>query len=241
MPEQNLLTRTLGLNASGKDVDGVKRTVYRALDQQDGGHRLRDHHNNRLVVRQRYGPFFALDVNRLKKQMGWKPNGKVEPSFFTAMAKKGYPDALAIDLLNQYQDEHKPPPPPPKYVEPKQGFGSLVRDLWEAYTLGRNAGLTDLGTYNPSSRLPSGGPSDHATSRKDGRIGEPACAFDLGFSPATGWDNPKARAFFHQMAGRPEVHYVILGNRIWSVEKGLHFYENSWDHAGHVHTSGYRR
>ena len=74
-------------------------------------------------------------------------------------------DALAIDLLNQYADEHPKPPPPPKYVEPAQGFASLDRALWDEFTIGRNLGLADLGTYNHASRLPSGLPSDHAGRR----------------------------------------------------------------------------
>ncbi len=122
-----------------------------------------------------------------------------------------------------------PPPPVPVLIEPKQGWNSLVKELWQDFSLGRSMGLSDLGTYNPNSRLPSGAPSDHAM--------WPAYAFDLGFSPQTGMANPVANKFFNLMVGRPEVHYVICGTSIWSVEEGLHSY-TSGGHEGHVHTSG---
>ena len=232
MPEQPLLTRTLTVGSYGMDVDGVKRTVYRALDKADGGTRLKTHMAKPLTVRRTFGLFFRGDVNTLKAQDGWSTSGKVEPAFFNHCAKAGYPDALAIDLLNQYADEHKPPPPAPKYVEPKQGFQSLNRALWDEFTTGRNMGLTDLGTYNPASRLPSGLPSDHAV--------YPAVAFDLGFTPQIGYEHPVARKFFHLMAGAEGIHYVICGTKIWSTEKGLHSY-TSGGHEGHVHVSGHRQ
>lgn len=230
--EANLLTRTLGLGSYGKDVDGIKRTVYRALDRDDGGSRLKTHMSRPLLVRRMFGTYFAKDVAKLKRSMSWGRNpGKVEPGFYVEMKSAGYPDALADDLLEQYRDERKQPPPAPRYVEPLQGFSSLNRKLWEEYTLGRNMGLRDLGTYNRNSRLPSGLPSDHAV--------YPAVAFDLGFSPQIGYDHLTARKFFHLMVGSPDVHYVILGNKIWSTEKGLHGYYDG-GHEGHVHVSGHR-
>lgn len=225
------LTRTLAVSSYGKDVDGAKRSVYRALDKDDGGQRLKTHMSKSLSVRRTFGAFFRSDVNRLKAQDGWKPNGKVEPSFWTHMVKEGYPDARAVDLVDQYADEHKPAPPAPKYVEPNQGFSSLDRRLWDEYTTGRNMGLSDQGTYNPASRLPSGRHSDHSV--------YPASAFDLGFSPQIGYSHMTARKFFHLMAGAEGIHYVILGNQIWSRERGLHPY-TSGGHEGHVHVSGTR-
>lgn len=103
---EQLLTRTLSVGSVGTDVDGVKRTVYRGLDSYDQGQRLKKHMGNRLAVRRTFGTFFAADVNRLKTRMGWTRNGKVEPAFFTAMARRGYPDALAIDLLTRYAAAH---------------------------------------------------------------------------------------------------------------------------------------
>lgn len=114
-------------------------------------------------------------------------------------------------------------------IEPKQGFGSLEQSLWADYTLARRMGLSDLGTYNPSSTLPGGGRSDHAY--------KPARAFDVGFSPPIGYAHPVARVFFEAMVGRPEVAYVILGNVIWSRERGRHAY-TAGGHEGHVHVSG---
>lgn len=240
MPETNLLTRTLALGSYGKDVDAIKRTVYRGLDKRDGGNRLKTHMSRKpletpqsaLIRRRTYGAFFRSDVNKLKTLMKLTANGKVEPTFFAKMKSLGYADSFAIDLLEQYAIDHKPAPPVIKYVEPRQGFSSLDRRLWDEYTIGRNMGLWDLGTYNKASTLPSGAPSDHSV--------DPAVAFDLGFSPQTGYDNAKARKFFHLMAGAEGIHYVILGNKIWSVEKGLHSYSDSYSHAGHIHVSGWR-
>jgi hypothetical protein len=117
----------------------------------------------------------------------------------------------------------------PSLVEPRQGYSSLEQSLWADYALARHMGLSDLGTYNPSSTLPGGGKSDHAY--------YPARAFDAGFSPPIGYAHPIARAFFEAMVGRPEVGYVILGNVIWSRERGRHAY-TAGGHAGHVHVSG---
>jgi len=225
------LTRTLAVGSFGKDVDGVKRSVYRGLDKGDGGTRLKTHMGKSLRVRRTFGLFFRSDVNRLKAQDEWDPNGKVGPPFWVYMEKRRYPDALAHDLVDQYADEHKPPPPAPKYVEPRQGFSSLDPRLWDEFTTGRNMGLSDLGTYRRASNLPSGAPSDHSV--------YPAVAFDLGFSPQSGYAHTTARKFFHLMAGAEGIHYVILGNQIWSRERGLHAY-TSGNHEGHVHVSGNR-
>ncbi len=112
------------------------------------------------------------------------------------------------------------------------GPGSLTPSLWDEYAMARTtiSNWSDLGTYNPASLLPSGAPSDHAVF--------PAKAFDAGFSPATGWANESARAFFSQMIGREGIHYAILGDKIWSAEQGLHEY-TSGGHDNHVHVSSY--
>ncbi len=146
-------------------------------------------------------------------------------------------DQEALDALWPYFDAYgrmryrlyKPPVPEPVLVEPKQGFESLTKDLWEPFSRGRKLGFSDLGTYNPRSRLPSGAPSDHAV--------YPARAYDLGISPATGYSNPKARAYFNDLMGEPQIEYVILGNKIWSRTRGLHSYGGG-DHYGHIHVSG---
>jgi hypothetical protein len=92
-------------------------------------------------------------------------------------------------------------------------------------------GLTDLGTYNPASRLPSGAPSDHAV--------HPAMAFDLGITPATGWANLKARAYVLWAAHQGEVEYVILGDRIYFGATSWRRY-TAGGHLNHVHVSGRR-
>lgn len=111
-------------------------------------------------------------------------------------------------------------------VKPKQGFDSLRPDGWAAYTMGRRLGLSDLGTYNPTSTLPGGGKSDHAY--------DPARAFDLGLT-AKG-TRERARWFYRQMRGRPEVEYVIFERKIWSRANGERTY-TAGGHETHVHVS----
>ncbi|MBA2707005.1 MAG: hypothetical protein H0U59_04275 [Gemmatimonadaceae bacterium] len=133
----------------------------------------------------------------------------------------------------QYKRFEIPSPPEPPLVEPHQGFASLDESLWKAYSLGRRMGLSDLGTYNPASTLPSGAPSDHS-------VGPPAFAFDLGIEPDTGFQNPVGRAFFEAMVG--SCGYVILGDRIWSqarASEGVRTYTGG-GHLNHVHCSGNR-
>jgi len=121
------------------------------------------------------------------------------------------------------------PDPKPELIEPNQGWASLQKDLWEPYSRGRHLGFSDLGTYNPASRLPSGAPSDHAV--------YPARAYDLGISPATGYRNEKAKAYFWDLVEEPEIEYVILGDKIWSRSRGFHSYTGG-GHDNHIHVSG---
>lgn len=128
----------------------------------------------------------------------------------------------------------KPKPIPLPEIVPIQGWSSLHSSLHQDFSLGRNMGLSDLGTYNENSNLPSGAPSDHAV--------WPAYAFDLGVEPDTGWNNDVGRSFFLTMMGKPEVEYVILGNRIWSrprASEGIRSYYGG-GHDNHVHVSGNR-
>lgn len=111
-------------------------------------------------------------------------------------------------------------------LKPRQGFDSLRQDGWAAYTMGRRLGFSDLGTYNPASTLPGGGKSDHAY--------HPARAFDLGLT--TAGTRERARWYIKQMAGRPEVEYVIFERRIWSRDHGWHAY-TAGGHDTHVHVS----
>jgi hypothetical protein len=223
MPEESLLTRTLKPGSVGADVEGVKRSVHRFLRQG----KLKGFAEKPQRVRRTFGPFFLLDVYAARKRAGFARKPTVDQLFWHHLVRAGAPDALAIDLMNEYRDAHRRP----ELVEPRQGFDSLHKSLWEAYSIGRLAGLTDLGTHNPASTLPGGGPSDHSV--------YPAYAFDLGFSPQTGQRNPTARAFFQRMINFPGVEYVILGDLIWSRERGTHSY-TSGGHLNHVHVSGVR-
>jgi hypothetical protein len=210
-------TRTLKRGNRGKDVEAAKRGVYRFL----GTGELTSLSKQPEFVRQFYGPFFVQHVKKAQKKLGLPQTGVFGPA--TQKKIMPYLDDYAKSLLRPKAA------PKPKLVAPNQGYGSLTSRLWEAYSLGRNMGMSDLGTYNPASRLPSGRRSDHAYL--------PAKAFDLGISPDTGYQNPVARKFFHEMIGRPEVEYVILGNKIWSRAGGLRNYSHG-GHENHVHVSG---
>jgi peptidoglycan hydrolase-like protein with peptidoglycan-binding domain len=201
----------------GSDVAAVKRGLSKVED--DFFPRPANGYDDR------YNEKTAAAVKVFQKLNRIKPTGNFGQKTLDAL--EPYMDARAKALYERFAL----PPEEAKLVEPNQGFDSLHSSLWEAYSLGRSMGLTDLGTYNPASRLPSGSPSDHAV--------YPAMAFDLGFSPQTGQANATAREFFTKMVGRDEVNYVILGDKIWSRALGLHDY-TSGGHGGHVHVSGVR-
>ena len=132
-----------------------------------------------------------------------------------------------------YRTWTAPKPKPSPAVEPLQGWSSLHPSLHYLFSTGRTMGLSDLGTYNPGSTLPSGAKSDHAV--------YPAYAFDLGVDPDTGYANPVGRAFFHLCVGSPVVEYVILGDRIASRNYGWAVRSYSGGgHSNHVHVSGLR-
>jgi len=218
----------------GYDVEATKRAVYRLLNN---GPKWTGFIAQSPKAKKTFGKVFAKDLTLAQRQLtAGRTEGVLDESTLRALEDAGAFDGQARALwILQYA-----PPPLPALIEPKQGFGSLDRSLWRAYTMGREKKLVDEGTYNPRSILPrSGKPSDHATSRLDGKIEPPAVAFDMGFTPATGYNHPVARSFFEEMIGRPEVNYVILGTKIWSVERGLHDY-TSGGHESHVHTSGFR-
>lgn len=107
---------------------------------------------------------------------------------------------------------------------------SLDPGLWDEYDLAEQMipEWKDDGTYNPNSRLPSGLPSDHAK--------YPAHALDAGFNPNDEASKDGAIRFAQAMIGREGIHYVILGNQIWSTDKGLHPYLYG-GHGSHVHVS----
>jgi hypothetical protein len=216
-----MLTRTLKLGMVGADVEAHKRAAARAL----GNGRLTTLMSQTPLVRRTFGPFFQTTVKRIQALEGIPQSGVIGPATHDVLLD--HMDEKAMALLAEYEASVKP-----KLVEPRQGFASLHESLWEPYSIGRRLGLTDLGTHNPASRLPSGAPSDHAV--------YPAFAFDLGVDPDNGWRNDTGRRFAEQMAGYPGIEYVILGDQIWTSDgRGWHIYTGG-GHLNHVHVSGIR-
>jgi peptidoglycan hydrolase-like protein with peptidoglycan-binding domain len=214
----------------GRDVrDFVKRTLYRLPPQLPVGDR-----------------FFPKPPGGFDDVYNEKTQRAVEVfQRFVHVRPTGHFGQATLDEMWPYADAYsrwvyrmfippKPKPDPVELIAPMQGWGSLRTSLHEAFSLGRHMGLSDLGTFNPSSTLPSGAPSDHAV--------WPAAAFDLGVEPDTGYQNPIGRSFFHLMMQRLEVEYVILGDRIWSrprASEGVRPYFGG-GHQNHVHVSGNR-
>lgn len=199
---------TLKLGSRGPAVRAAK-TAYNRWNAREG---------NTTAV---YGLFFRPKVKGFQKAFGIPQTGVIGPATW-----KQFDRYLTARERERWLDV-------PRLVEPRHGWGSLRKDLWPIYSRGRSKyGLTDLGTYNPASRLPSGAPSDHAV--------YPAAAFDLGCSPATGWANVKARAFAIDAVLDPAVEYVILGDRI-NTKDGLGWrHYGAGGHLNHVHVSGRR-
>jgi len=159
------------------------------------------------------------------------------PEALEELKKTGIPWGLGKAIVVSFYRKNFIGPLAPKGKPPSggrqntamQGPESLEQPLWAPYNYALSQGFTDLGTYNPDSRLPGGGISDHAV--------YPARAFDLGFKGARGWGNAKARKMFWYMTRQPGVKYVILGDKIWSPSRGLHAY-TSGGHDSHIHVSG---
>ena len=139
------------------------------------------------------------------------------------------------DLLAGYKAKHG------KLVEPRQGWDSLHRSLWLAYSMGRVRHFTDLGTYVSK-------PGDHG-------IGPPCYAFDLGRDDRflfKGWGYLRARRLAKLYVAEHKalkINYVILGNRIWGPIKPKDpndppqpFWHplttGDTSHAFHIHVSG---
>ena len=106
----SLLTRILRYTSSnlmvGDDVYGVKRTVCRALDANDHGRRLAALEADDAAAKRTFGPYFKQQVNDVRKQMGYKLTGVVDQSLWSSLARQGWPDARAIELMNNYIDAH---------------------------------------------------------------------------------------------------------------------------------------
>jgi hypothetical protein len=210
-------TRKFEYGDYGSDVEGVARALCRA----GAGPPLVILNAVPLKMRRTWGRRKQAWLVKFKRRMGIPATPVYGVRSHNLLSP--YFDARARNLMNTWQE-------PVKLVQPKQGFASLHRSLWESYSIGRGKfGLSDLGTYNGASTLPSGSKSDHAY--------YPAYAFDLGVSPATGFEHPAGRRFFYEVTRRPETSYVILGNKIWSLGRGLNSYSYG-GHENHVHVSG---
>jgi hypothetical protein len=130
------------------------------------------------------------------------------------------------ELLARYKRRHG------KLVQPRQGWGSLDKSLYLAYSMGRQRGFTDLGTYVNK-------PGDHG-------IGPPCFAFDLGRNDRflfKGWGYLKARRLARLYVKEHEslnINYVILGQRIWSRSRPYWHPLETGDtsHSFHIHCSG---
>lgn len=216
------LPRTVKMGTKGKDVDAHARALHRFL----GTGNLGKHTKSRTVVREMFGLGKRTLTKKAAKYVDLPQTGVIGPRLYQELRDHDAYDVKADQLLKEYISEVKP-----RLVEPDQGFDSLHQSLWEVYSIGRNMGLSDLGTYNKSSLLPSGRPSDHAV--------YPAFAFDLGIDPDTGWNNLKARAYVLRIAGKKQVEYVILGDRIYYGLTNWGRYTRG-GHLNHVHVSGNR-
>jgi hypothetical protein len=198
-------TRTLKRGNRGKDVEAAKRGVYRFL----GTGELTSLSKQPEFVRQFYGPFFVQHVKKAQKKLGLPQTGVFGPA--TQKKIMPYLDDYAKSLLRPKAA------PKPKLVAPNQGYGSLTSRLWEAYSLGRNMGMSDLGTYNPASRLPSGRRSDHAylpAKASRSRIGKIMGAFDYGAykKDMDGRDDPRLAAAIRAI--KRELIYNGFGKNI---------------------------
>lgn len=173
-----------------------------------------------------YNEKTAAAIETVQRFWDIEPTGNVGQATFDVLW--GYADEYSKWVYSDW----RAPQPKPKLVEPDQGWSSLHESLWEPYSICRLAGLTDLGTYNPASTLPSGAKSDHAV--------YPAFAFDCGIDPDTGWQNLKARAVAVRLVKFEAVEYVILGDRIWTDWRKAWGAYYSGGHLNHIHCSGDR-
>lgn len=221
--EETPLIRTISrIGTYGKDVEALTRAQFRYFQDWDG---LSGFSKRSTVQRRTYDPWDLQRTKRIQNIEKIPQTGTIGPRTYGVLLDSM--DSLALSLMAEYAESVRP-----KLIEPNQGWHSLHSSLWRAYSEGRHRGLLDYGTYNPASRLPSGRLSDHAVL--------PAYAFDLGFTPTTGWNNLKARAYAIWTAGRPEVEYTILGNRIWRGRFRVWGAYYNGGHLNHVHVSGWR-
>lgn len=214
-------TRVISLGETGSDCEGVGRALIR---EGSAGVTLAAFNKQTQERRRTWNQQHADWLKKFEKKSGHQPDGIYGPSVHIDLSP--HFDASATLMMKTWR------PPPPPLIEPKQGWDALHKSLWDIYSVGCRMGLFDLGTWNPASTLPSGNPSDHSV--------KPAYAFDLGIDPDIGWEHDVARAYFYIALKRPEVEYVILGNKIGDRRTGMIHYYGYGSHNNHVHVSGNR-
>lgn len=207
----------------GLDIEAHGRAMHRYL--KDG--QLSAYTKQPTKMKRTYGVGKRTLAKKCALKAGLPQYGVVGPALYWAMQDANAYDVLANHMIDVYIAASKKP----ILVEPRQGWESLAKVLWPAYSEAMlTAGMSDLGTYNPYSRLPSGKPSAHAS--------WPARAFDVGIEPDTGWANLPARTLAQSLARRPEIVQVILGNEIYTTARGWHSW-NGGGHQNHIHVQGY--
>lgn len=133
------------------------------------------------------------------------------------------------ELKQRYVQKHG------NLVRPKQGWYSLHKSGWLAYSMGIKRGFTDLGTFVDK-------PGDHGGHP---RGTPPAWAFDLGRKNRfffRGWNYLVARRLaklYVEYHIPLNVDYVILGRKIWSRSKPFWHPLTTGDtsHDFHIHVS----
>jgi hypothetical protein len=216
-------TRVLTLGDTGSDCEGVARALIR---EGSAGVTLTAFNKQTNERRETWNDQKCDWLKKYERKLG--DPFSVDGIYGKAVHLELTPhfDALAASMMLTWR------PPPPPLVEPKQGWHTLHNSLYQIYSIGRQMGLFDLGTYNPASDLPSGNPSDHSV--------YPAYAFDLGIDPDIGYDHDVGRAYFSICMRTPAVEYVILGTKIGQRRTGLISYYGYGGHQNHVHVSGNR-
>lgn len=115
---------------------GVKRTVCRALDAHDHGHRLKALEADDAAAKRTFGVFFKRQVNDCRKLMAFNLTGVVDQNLWTSLARQGWPDAKAIELMNKYIDAN--PVAAIVFPVPEGEMASLCQGLHQTAGLAGN-------------------------------------------------------------------------------------------------------
>jgi len=77
------------------------------LDAHDHGHRLAALEADDPTAKRTFGVFFKRQVNDVRALMAFRLSGVVDQNLWSTLARQGWPDARAIELMNSYID-HNP-------------------------------------------------------------------------------------------------------------------------------------